>query len=36
MNRRNQNLMHLIRRVHGLVENPDLENTGSHRMRSER
>lgn len=25
MNRRNQNLMHLIRRVHGLVENPDLE-----------
>ena len=25
MDRRNQNLMHLIRRVHGLVENPDLE-----------
>ena len=25
MNRRNQNLMHLIRRVHGRVENPDLE-----------
>ena len=25
MNRRNQNLMHLIRRVHGLVENPALE-----------
>lgn len=29
MNRRNQNLMHLIRRVHGLVENPDL---GKHRQ----
>ena len=25
MNKRNQNLMNLIRRVHGLVENPDIE-----------
>lgn len=25
MNKRNQNLMNLIRRMHGLVENPDLE-----------
>lgn len=24
-NKRNQNLMHLIKRVHGLVENPDIE-----------
>ena len=24
-NKRNQNLMQLIRRVHGLVENPDIE-----------
>ena len=23
--KRNQNLMHLIKRVHGIVENPDIE-----------
>ena len=31
----NQNLMQLIRRVHGLVENPDLENTDNPRIISE-
>lgn len=31
----NQNLMQLIRRAHGLVENPDLENTDNPRIISE-
>lgn len=34
--RQNQNMMNLIRKVHGLVERPDLTNTGSPRTESAR